>query len=133
MKATIIVCDAENINDDILKEAAAKAAEFITSCESTACKEQLENVKKEIRDFTKIADEKYDECNELRGQKILLKEEIQLLTIRKELLMQEAKVKALKPNKPSVFGKIFKDLGNHIASAGAAVFTRKPKSEVASA
>jgi hypothetical protein len=90
----------------------------------------LENVKKEIRDFTKIADEKYDECNELRGQKILLKEEIQLLTIRKELLMQEARVKALRPKKPSVIGKIFKDLGNHIATAGSAVFTRKPKEPV---
>ena len=117
MKATIIVVNSDNLTEEVLKEAAQKAAEFIGKEEHTQAAQELESVKSEIRDFTKIADEKYMECEGLRQSRNILAGEIKILELRAALLEQEAKVAALKPKQPSRVAKAFKALSSHIAES----------------
>ena len=121
MKATIIVVNSDSLTEEVIKGAAQKAAEFISKEEQTQAAQELESVKTEIRDFTRIADEKYNECEGLRETKQLLAAEVQLLELRKALLEQEAKVAKLKPKQPSRVGRAFQALGKHIADSAKSV------------
>lgn len=117
MKTTIIICDSDSLNEDVLKDAAQKAAEFISEEQHTQAAQELQSVRKEISDFTKIADEKYVECEKLRQSRNILAGEIKILELRKALVEQEAKVAKMKPVQPSRVGKAFKAITKHIAES----------------